>query len=174
MYVTRPTYSSLLAGSLLAGLAALAVMPAVLRGQTNFCTLVAPADAATELHATTAALTGDTATTSTAGSPIKFKSCDFATPGAIPNTLRLGFRITPSADVAHQGFQMENQTFGQGSHSPVSGVGDEAMLYPDGELLIFRKHAVYVVVQGGGDQLKFKDTSDRLRAFATKLAAKLP
>src|SRR5215831_20124102 len=38
----------------------------------------------------------------------------------------------------------------------------------------FCKHTVCAIVQGAADRFKYNDSSDRFRALATNLAAKLP
>ncbi|WP_035353125.1 hypothetical protein [Edaphobacter aggregans] len=145
-------------------------------GADHYCALIATQDAAAELHASRTTLEGDKAPTSTPGNPAKLQCCKFSTPGAIPDTLSINFEIVSSAAVAHQAFQARKQILEAMPQklNSVSGIGDEAMMNPDGQLLFFCKDAICVQLQGGADPLKFNDTSDRLRAFATKLAAKLP
>lgn len=160
---------------LVVGATALTMTTARLSAETNYCALITPQDAAAELHASSTVPKGDKAPASMPSTPVKFQNCTFSTPGAIPNTLRISFQIAPSAAVAHQAFQGEKQVFNAASKvSALRGIGDEAVWSPDGQLVFFCKHAVCVSIQGGADPLKYKDTSELLREFATKVAAKLP
>jgi len=77
--------------------------------------------------------------------------------------------------MAQQGFQSEKQLLnGLNKVSSISGIGDQAVWDPNGQVVLFCKHTVCAVIQGGADPFKYKDSSDRLRALATNLAAKLP
>jgi hypothetical protein len=167
---TGPNYLLLLAFAL-----AISMTPARLWAETNYCSLITPQEAATELHAASTVTQGDNAPTSVAGSPVKFQSCTFTTPGAIPYTLRVSFRIAPSAAIAQQAFQSEKQMLnGLQKVTSISGIGDEAVWDPNGEVVLFCKHTVCAIIQGAADRFKYNDSSDRLRALATNLAAKLP
>src|SRR5215467_2153518 len=99
---------------LLLSLASVLLMmtPARLSAETNYCSLITPQEAATELHAASTVAKGDSEPTSTPATPVKFQSCTFTTPGAIPNTLRISFEIAPSAAVAHQNLQSQKEMFG--------------------------------------------------------------
>jgi hypothetical protein len=131
---------------------ALTMTPARLSAETNYCALVTPQEAATELHAATTVPKGDKVPASMPSSPLKFQNCTFTTPGAISNTLRLSFEIAPSASVAHQNLQGQKEIFSAtGKVSGVSGVGDEAFWNPGGQLIFFCKRAVCVSIQGGGE-----------------------
>jgi hypothetical protein len=151
------------------------ITPARLWAETNYCSLITPQEAATELHAASTVAKGDNAPTSVAGSPVKFQSCTFTTPGAIPYMLNISFRIAPSAAIAQQAFESEKQLL-NGLHkvSSITGIGDQAVWDPNGEVILFCKHTVCAIVQGAADRFKYNDSSDRLRALATNLAAKLP
>jgi hypothetical protein len=171
--MSRTRSSCLLLISLASAL--LVMTPLRLSAETNYCSLITPQEAATELHAASTVAKGDSAPTSTPGTPVKFQSCTFTTPGAIPNTLRISFRIAPSAAVAHQSFQSEKQILdGIQKVSSLTGIGDEAVWNPNGQIILFCKHSVCAQIQGGADPFKYNDGPDRLRALATSLAAKLP
>ncbi|HEY2383313.1 MAG TPA: hypothetical protein VGK48_19230 [Terriglobia bacterium] len=58
--------------------------------------------------------------------------------------------------------------------SAISGIGDEAVWDPNGQSILFCKHTACALIQGGADPFKYKDSSDLLRAFATRLATKMP
>ncbi|HEY2383314.1 MAG TPA: hypothetical protein VGK48_19235 [Terriglobia bacterium] len=58
---------------------ALAMTPARLFAETNYCSLITPQEAATELHAASTVAKGDNAPASVAGSPVQLQSCTFTT-----------------------------------------------------------------------------------------------
>ena len=120
------------------------------RAQTNLCSLLPQAEVSSVL-ATPVKLSEKAIETNTArGVTLRSQTCNYDPPGGVgsgPATVRVTITDASSPSVAAQLFKVESQTLRPmvaGEGQPLSGVGDEAVAFPEPGSVYMRKKNVTV------------------------------
>jgi hypothetical protein len=136
--------------------------------QANYCSLLSTQEVAAVLGAPVV-LSGDGSAKALPGTQVRSQDCKYETKETHKKYMDMTVEETPSPALAATLFKSESQIFGSNlGPQPISGLGDEALLYPASGSLYMRKKNLCLHFRLSGYALS---TETRV-AVVKKLAAR--